>query len=114
MWRTVPDAIDRFPGDFVASLRSAAIAALLLGLASWWLARLYLQRAYPGHMEMLSAAVVVGVLDGAFLGVGAFVMTYAVRVWRYERNLRKRSDDALRRELADLTSNPGSPDARLH
>ena len=102
MWRTVPDSIDRFPGDFMASLRSAGIAAVLLGAASWWLAREYMVRTYPGHQELLGAAVVVGVMDGLLLGVGAFVLTYVVRVFRYERQLRRRSDEALRQELQSL------------
>ncbi len=102
MWRDVPDSIDRFPGDLVASLRVGCIAAMGLGGLAWWLARAYMLRTYPRHREMLGAAIVVGVMDGAMLGVAGFVVTYVARVWRYERRMRRRSDDALRRELADL------------
>ena len=112
MWRSVPDSIDRFPGDFVASLRSGAVTAVVLGTVSWWLARGYMRRTYPGHLEMLSAAIVVGALDGLLLGVAAFVGTYVVRVWRYERRLRRRSDEALRRELATLPSDDENPRER--
>ncbi len=102
MWQTVPDAIDRFPGDLMASLRAGMISAVVLGVTSWWLARWYLQRTYFGHVELLSAAIVVGVMDGILLGIGGFMLTYVVRVWRYERRLRRTSDDALRRELGAL------------
>lgn len=102
MWRTVPDSIDRFPGDFMASLRVGTIAAGLLGTGSWWLAREYMLRTHPGHTELMGAAIVVGVMDGLMLGIAAFVATYVLRVWRYERRLRKASDAALQLALNEL------------
>lgn len=102
MWRTVPDSIDRFPGDFVASLRVGAGTAVVLGAGSWWLAREYLLRTHPGHPELMGASIVVGVMDGLMLGVAAFVLTYVFRVWRYERRLRKASDAELCRVLTEL------------
>ena len=114
MWRTVPDSIDRFPGDFVASLRVGAVAAVVLGVVSWWLARQYMLRTYPGHVELLGAAAVVGVLDGTLLGIAVFVLTYVVRVFRYERRLRKASDTALRTTLEAMTAASERADTDRH
>ena len=102
MWRSVPDSIDRFPGDFVASLRSGAAAAIVMGATVWWFAQAYMKRTYPLHTEIFPAAIVVGLLDGIGCGVAGFVLTYVSRVWRYERRMRKLSDEALRRELESL------------
>lgn len=102
MWRDVPDSIDRFPGDFTAALRVGAGVMVASGFGAWWLARSYMERTYPAHSELMGAAIVVGAMDGVMLGVAAFVLTYVIRVWRYERRLRTQSDEALRRELARL------------
>ena len=68
----------------------------------WWAARRYLQQTYPHHPEMLSAAVVTGILDGLLFAVLAFAACFAVRIWRFERRERKRSDVALRMELESI------------
>ena len=71
MWRSVPDSIDRFPGDFMTSLRSAAVAAPACWVRLiWWLARSYMQRTYPGHAGDFSRQLSLwAVLDGLLLGV---------------------------------------------
>lgn len=102
MWRNVPDSIDRFPGDFMAALRVASGTMLFGGVAAWWLARSYMERTYPHHSELMGAAALVGAMDGLMVGVAAFVVTYVIRVWCYERRMRRRSDEALKRELAQL------------
>ena len=86
----------------MASLLSAAVTAMLGGLAIWYLAARYLRLHHPHHGELASAAVVAGCLDGVLLGIGAFVFTFAVRIWLYERAERKRSDQLLRLALEDL------------
>ena len=102
---------ERFPGDFVASAVCGAIIAALLGPTIWWAARRYLEQTYPHHPEMLGAAAVAGILDGLLLAVLAFTACFAIRIWRFERRERKRSDAALRLELesisADQRGKPG-------
>lgn len=93
---------DRFPVDFSASALAGLIAAVIFGPAAWWLCRQYLQHAYPAHPELLQAAVLAGVFDGLIIAVLAFAACLAVRIWRYERRERQRSDDLLRAALVDL------------
>ena len=100
--RAPPYSADRFPIDFVVSATAGLIAALIFGAVSWRLARHYLEHTYPGHLELLSAAIVIGVVDGFLFGIGGFIATFAVRIFHHERQLRRRSDQALRRELESL------------
>ena len=97
---------DRFPADLIASLRAAFLTAAICGPAIWYLSLRYMRHAYPHHPELEPAAVVAGVLDAALLGLGALVVTFAVRIWRYERVERKRSDTLLRLALDELQHGP--------
>jgi hypothetical protein len=90
---------ESFPADFLTGLLAATMTALVSGPAIWWLSLRYLERAYPSHPELAPAAIVAGVLDGCVLGLFAFAVTFAVRLWRRERAERKRSDEALRLAL---------------
>ena len=100
-----PYSADRFPADFAISLLSAAGTAIVGGSAVWYLSLRYLERHYPHHGELYSAAIVAGCLDGALLGLLAFVFTFAARIWRYERAERKRSDLLLQLALDDIQRN---------
>ena len=104
---------DRFPGDFSASALAGLIAAVTLGPAAWWLSRQYMQRTYPGHPELLQAAVVAGVFDGFVVAVLAFAACLAVRIWSYERRERQRSDELLRTALSDLESRGTVPQSKM-
>ena len=97
-----PYSADRFPADFATSLVTAAITAIVSGPAVWYLSLRYLERHYPHHEELYSAAIVAGCLDGALLGLLAFIFTFAARVWRYERAERKHSDLLLQLALDDI------------
>ena len=97
-----PYSADRFPADFAISLLSAAGTAIVSGPVVWYFSLRYLQQHYPHHEELASAAIVAGCLDGALLGLLAFVFTFAARIWRYERAERKRSDLLLRLALDDI------------
>ena len=97
-----PYSGDRFPADFAISLLSAAVTAIVSGPLVWYLCLSYMERHYPHHQELYSAAIVAGCLDGALLGLLAFVFTFAARIWRYERAERKRSDLLLRLALDDI------------
>ncbi len=93
---------DQFPADLLTSLLAAAVTALLSGPAIWFASLCYLRRTYPHHAELWPAATVAGVMDGALLGLGAFVINFALRIWKRERAERKQSDDQLRLALDDL------------
>ena len=95
---------ERFPGDFAVSVLCAAITAVLLGPGIWWFARMYLIRTYPHHPELLGAAIVTGAMDGVLIAALSFVACFAMRIWRYERQERKQSDNALRVELERIAT----------
>jgi hypothetical protein len=97
-----PYTADQFPADFATSVVSALVTAIVSGPAVWYLSLRYLQQHYPHHEELASAAIVAGCMDGALLGLLAFVFTFAARIWRYERAERKRSDLLLRLGLDDI------------
>ena len=59
-----PYSADRLPADLIVSVLTGLAGAAVVGPATWWFALRYLLRTYPGHPEMRSAAMVVGVLDG--------------------------------------------------
>ena len=99
-----PYSADRFPMDFVMSAIGGIVAALVCGPLTWQISRRYLQQAYPHNQELLSAAIVAGVVDGFLFGIGGFIATFAVRIFRYERAERRRSDHALRRELEGISA----------
>lgn len=98
-----PYSADRFPADFVLSALTGLAVAAVTGPATWWFALRYVQRTYPGHVEMRSAAIVAGVADGLLSAVLAFGLCFAVRIWLFERRERRRSDDLLRATLSEMT-----------
>jgi hypothetical protein len=102
-----PYSADRFPADFATSLLTAVVTAIVSGPVVWFLSLRYLRQHYPHHDELASAAIVAGCMDGALLGLLAFVFTFAVRIWRYERAERKRSDLLLRLALDDIQRGDG-------
>ncbi len=112
MSQAPPYSADRFPIDFVISAVAGLFAALLFGAGSWRFARYYLERTYPGYPELYSAAIVIGAVDGFLFGVGGFIATFAFRIFRYERKLRRRSDEALRRELDEIANDDNARRSR--
>ena len=72
----------------------------------WYTTRSYLKRAYPGHSELAGAAAFAGLIDGLLIGGAAFIVTFAVRIWRHERRERRRSDFLLQQALEEVTRNP--------
>jgi hypothetical protein len=95
---------DRFPADCAVALLCSAGGFLISGPIIWYFALAYLHRTYPDHPELDGAAAFTGLLDGVLIGLGVFVLTFAIRIWLYERRERKQSDDLLKRTLDEIAS----------